>query len=83
MPRQVRFEYSLRMTRNNPMPGACADGRRGGFAAHRLRAARDQIDAQLGSGAGRFERLAEVQQRVGAHERVAAAISAGASSSQR
>ena len=52
------------MTRNNPMAGACATAVGLQVAADRLGAARDEIDAQLGRGAMRFERLREMQQSV-------------------
>ena len=53
-----------------PDAGSLSHRGRGHLAAHRLRPARDGIDPHFASGMGRRERLAEVQQRVGAHERI-------------
>ena len=57
------------MTRNSRRRGL-SHRRRGRLAAHGLGSARDGIDPHFASGMGRFERLAEVQQSVGAHERI-------------
>ena len=70
IPRQAKFGYSLRMTRNKPTPGACATvvaavSRPTGCAPRVTESMRT-----LPPGLRRFERLAEVQQGVGAHERV-------------
>ena len=58
------------MTRNKPDAGRLRHRRRGRLAAHRLGPARDGIDPHFASGMRRFERLAEMQQSVGAHERI-------------
>ena len=70
IPRQRRFECSLRMTRNNPMAGACATAVASPVPPRRLRAARHEIDAKLGHRhRSVLERLGEVEQGVGAHQR--------------
>ncbi len=71
MPRQEKFGCSLRMTRNSPIGGRLRHRGRAHLASRpAARRASPRSMRSFATGMRRFQRLGEVQQGVGAHERI-------------